>query len=189
MKITKDQITIRSAEQNDTFLLTKWWNDGNVMAHAGFPLGLMITEEKTMALIEENKHKLSQRCIIEIDSISIGELNYRLFDSHAEIGIKICETSYQNQGYGTKILKLLISFLFNDQKINQTSEIKKIILDTNLENIRAQNTYLKLGFKKVRTNINAWKDQLGNLQSSVDFELLKEDFKKGDFDHELYRSQ
>jgi RimJ/RimL family protein N-acetyltransferase len=53
---------------------------------------------------------------------------------------------------------------------------KKIIIDTNLNNIRAQHVYEKLGFKKVRTNIDSWKNQLGDLQSSVDYELLKEDY-------------
>ncbi len=33
-----------------------------------------------------------------------------------------------------------------------------------------------LGFRKVQTNIDSWKDQLGQLQSSVDYELLEKDF-------------
>jgi len=49
-------------------------------------------------------------------------------------------------------------------------------LDTNLKNTRAQHVYEKLGFRKVRTRINAWKDQLGELQSAVDYELTAEDF-------------
>jgi RimJ/RimL family protein N-acetyltransferase len=181
VEIKHDNLLIRSARLEDADILTKWWNDGIVMAHAGFPLGLGTTIEKTILLIEENKHHISQICIILIDSIKIGELNYRIKNDEAEIGIKICETAYQNQGYGTKILKMLISFLFEALKVN------KIILDTNLKNERAQNTYLKLGFKKVRTNIDAWKDQLGNMQSSVDFEMTKLDYmNKEKNNHELY---
>jgi RimJ/RimL family protein N-acetyltransferase len=52
----------------------------------------------------------------------------------------------------------------------------KIILDTNLKNKRAQYVYEKLGFKKTGQNLNSWKDQLGEFQSSVDYELSKEDF-------------
>lgn len=48
---------------------------------------------------------------------------------------------------------------------------QKIVLDTNLANTRAQHVYEKLGFKKVRVNVDAWKDQLGQWQSSVDYEL------------------
>jgi RimJ/RimL family protein N-acetyltransferase len=57
---------------------------------------------------------------------------------------------------------------------------KKIILDTNVKNTRAQHVYEKLGFKKLRVNENAWKDQLGEYQASIDYELNKVDFKKKD---------
>lgn len=50
------------------------------------------------------------------------------------------------------------------------------LLDTNLTNTRAQHVYESLGFHKVRTNIDSWKDQLGRLQSSVNYELIEIDF-------------
>jgi hypothetical protein len=37
--------------------------------------------------------------------------------------------------------------------------------------------YEKIGFRKVRVNIDAWKDQLGELQSSVDYELQKANYR------------
>ena len=52
----------------------------------------------------------------------------------------------------------------------------KIILDTNLKNTRAQHVYELLGFKRVRINENSWTDQVGEIQSSVDYELVAEDF-------------
>ena len=52
----------------------------------------------------------------------------------------------------------------------------KIVLDTNLTNTRAQHVYESLGFRKVRTNIDSWKDQFGRLQSSVDYALVEQDF-------------
>ena len=52
----------------------------------------------------------------------------------------------------------------------------KIVPDTNLTNTRAQHVYESLGFRKVRTNIDSWKDQFGKLQSSVDYELVEKDF-------------
>jgi hypothetical protein len=55
MKITKDNLTIRSAVPDDAEILTSWWNDGKVMAHAGFPLGLNQTLEQTLAQIKENE--------------------------------------------------------------------------------------------------------------------------------------
>ena len=53
---------------------------------------------------------------------------------------------------------------------------KVIILDTNVNNKRAQHIYELLGFKKIRINSDSWKDQLGNLQSSIDYELIEDNF-------------
>ena len=64
---------------------------------------------------------------------------------------------------------MLIGWLFRNG-------YQKIILDTNLTNTRAQHVYESLGFRKVRINIDTWKDQLGRLQSSVDYELVEQDF-------------
>ncbi len=44
MRVEYNDISIRNAETKDCEQLAKWWNDGNVMAHAGFPLGLGTTE-------------------------------------------------------------------------------------------------------------------------------------------------
>ena len=55
-------------------------------------------------------------------------------------------------------------------------EYKRITLDTNADNKRAQHVYESLGFQKVRINIDSWKDQLGRLQSSVDYELIEKNF-------------
>ena len=113
-----------------------------------------------------------QRLIIEYNHCPIGEANYRRVDINVvEIGIKICDFSMQNKGLGKIILSMLIESLFNDYGF------EKIILDTNLNNKRAQHVYEKLGFQKIRTNMNSWKDQLGQLQSSIDYELVPSHFK------------
>ena len=65
---------------------------------------------------------------------------------------------------------MLISSLFRDLGF------ENIILDTNLKKERAQHVYEQLGFTKLRVNENAWKDQLGEWQSSVDYELYPENF-------------
>ncbi len=87
----------------------------------------------------------------------------------AEIHIKICEADCQNRGVGRKILSMLIDWLFQ-------KGYSKIVLNTSLTNKRAQHVYESLGFRKMRINIDSWKDQLGQLQSSVDYELVETDF-------------
>lgn len=157
-------ITLRTALPSDAKRLAAWWNDGAVMAHAGFPLGLGITEEKVISQLRR------ELFILEKDEKPIGESNFRALNARtAEIGIKICESAYQNRGLGKIALSLLIRFLFD-------SGFEKILLDTNLENKRAQHVYETLGFKKLRVNHNAWKDQLGKWQSSVDYELTQPSF-------------
>lgn len=163
-KIQYENLTIRQAEVADAKQLAAWWNDGAVMAHAGFPNGLGTTEEE---IIE----RFGNGCmVIEESDRLIGECNYRnIADGVAEIGIKICETDCQNRGVGRKVLSMLIGWLFRNG-------YSKIVLDTNLTNTRAQHVYESLGFRKVRTNIDSWKDRLGQLQSSVDYELVEKDF-------------
>ena len=174
MKREYDDLLIREAEVEDAEQLCAWWNDGKVMEHAGFPNGLGTTVDIVRKQIEEKTtggSEKNNRHIIVYKNVLIGEMNYYEVDTNiCEIGIKICEFSMQNKGVGKIVLSLFINALFEEYGYN------KIILDTNLKNIRAQHVYEQLGFKKIRINENSWKDQLGNLQSSVEYELTREFF-------------
>lgn len=172
--VQKNDLTIRSAEIGDAELLTTWWNDGTVMEHAGFPNGLNQSLEETIEQISNNERCLSQRCIIEVKGIPIGEMNYSIGNRLAEIGIKICDSSYQNHNLGTKFIEMLVEHLFTNEALNHAVPIDKIILDTNKKNERAKHVYEKIGFLKLRVNEDAWKDQVGQLQSSVDYEMSRE---------------
>lgn len=46
MYIEFQNIVIRNASADDAETLCRWWNDGKVMAHAGFPKGLGTTVQK-----------------------------------------------------------------------------------------------------------------------------------------------
>ena len=164
MHIKYDSLTIRDAVAADAAQLTAWWNDGAVMAHAGFPNGLGTTVEKVIAGLGNG------RLILIENERLIGEACYRkVSEGVAEIGIKICETDCQNRGLGRIILCTLISWLFEQG-------FEKIVLDTNLTNKRAQHVYESLGFRKLRINYDSWTDQLGNKQSAVDYELTEDNF-------------
>lgn len=174
MFIQYKNLTLRNATVQDAALLSSWWNDGAVMAHAGFPNGIVQKSIEIAARIKEDTEE-HRRLIIALDNSPIGEMNYITCPNQencktAEIGIKICVFSEQEKGYGKIVLSMLISFLFYNLGY------QKIILDTNLDNKRAQHVYEKLGFRKQRINVNSWKNQLGELQSSIDYELIPEDF-------------
>jgi RimJ/RimL family protein N-acetyltransferase len=173
VNLTKENIKIRNAVSTDAEQLCEWWNDGKIMAHAGFPNGLNTTIDeisKSLATDSDDTHRLH---IIELDGKPIGEMNYRNKGANiAEIGIKICDFTKQEKGLGTKLLTMFINALFTQYGYD------KIILDTNTKNKRAQHIYEnKLGFKMVRVRENSWCNQLGELQSVIDYELPKEDWK------------
>lgn len=171
MHLQSDKIEIRNAVISDAPQLTAWWNDGKIMAHAGFPNGLETSEAEVIEKIVQESDETTRRHIILYDGIPIGEMNYRnLGNSQCEMGIKICDEKMQNRGFGKKILSLFIRGLFDDLGYHLVK------LDTDLKNERAQHVYEKLGFRKIRVNPNAWKDQLGNERSSVDYELTEEFF-------------
>lgn len=163
-------LKIRNAELADAPTLCRWWNDGAVMAHAGFPDGLGINLGKVELDLCRDHDDVFRRLLLELDGKPIGEMSCRnMGDKTAQIGIKICVTPEQGKGYGKLYLKMLIKELFSMGYV-------KITLDTNLKNERAQHVYEKLGFKKLRVNYDSWRDQRGALQSSVDYELLEQDF-------------
>lgn len=169
-----EELLIRDAAPADAEQLCLWWNDGAVMTHAGFPNGLGTTVEAVRRKLEENStgHGANNfRHMILYANKPVGEMNYLPLDEGTcEIGIKLCDASMQNKGLGKKVLSLFIRSLFEEYGY------RRIILDTNLQNLRAQHVYEQLGFRKLRVNENAWKDQLGRWQSSVDYELTRDAF-------------
>ena len=170
MNIYYNQLRIRNAEKKDCEQLARWWNDGKVMAHAGFPNGLGTTVAEIEKQIANDSDKTKRRLVIEYKEKLIGEMSFYVYeDTQFEIGIKICEPEYQEIGLGRIMLSMLIEELFN-------RGANLIFLDTNLKNTRAQHVYEMLGFRKVSVNIDSWKNQLGELQSSVNYELEVNDF-------------
>ena len=182
MELEQGKLCIKNAEKEDCRQLVSWWNDGAVMAHAGFPNGLGTNEEKVQKQIAADSDDTRRHLVIWYDGNRIGEMSYaNLGDSleetgedtienrTADIGIKICNSTFQEKGLGKIVLSMLIRELFS-------RGYTKIVLDTNLKNKRAQHVYERLGFQKVNIRMDAWTDQVGEKQSVVDYELTKEHF-------------
>ena len=167
MKLFYKNIILRDARESDAKDLMRWWNDGEVMEHAGFPHGLNKSEEDIIEQINTipfHKHLF----IIEIDGNKVGEANITINNTEGELGIKICEKDYRQKGYGRLILSMMIEKLFESVDI--------IKLDTNYKNKRARHVYESLGFKLDTIKANGFIDQLGNPQDVVYYRLNKEDF-------------
>ena len=169
MNLIYQNLTIRNAHPADAMQLCAWWNDGHIMAHAGFPNGLNQTAEAVAKNLATDSDETGRRHIIVYDSTPIGEMNYRNQGSGtAEIGIKICVATQRDKGIGTILLAMFIDALF------VYYGYEKIILDTNANNLRAQHVYEhKLGFARVGFRENSWQDQLGAWQSAIDYEMTK----------------
>ena len=174
MNLIIDNLTIRTAAAADAEQLCEWWNDGKIMAHAGFPGGLGTNPGKIRESLASDTDEARRRHIIELDQRPIGEMHYRnIGEKTAEISIKICDCQEQEKGLGTTALTIFIDALFTYYSY------EKVIVDANTENKRAQHVYeKKLGFKPVALRENSWRDQLGNPQSSIDYELIKDDWLK-----------
>ncbi len=169
MLLKHEKITIRDAGSEDAERLAAWWNDGAVMAHAGFPNGLGLTAEEVAESLAEDNDDTRRRLIIELDGAAIGEMSYCSDGGAADIGIKICDFSKQERGIGRVALSMLIAELFG-------RGFERITLDTSPDNLRAQHVYELLGFKRLRVDRDSWRDQLGRMQSSVKYELTPEAF-------------
>lgn len=72
MNIKNKDITIRNAEKTDCEQLAIWWNDGKVMAHAGFPNGLGTTADEIRNQISSDMDETKRRLIIDYKGSSIG---------------------------------------------------------------------------------------------------------------------
>lgn len=172
MYLEHEGLTIRNAYSSDAPILAAWWNDGAVMAHAGFPLGIGCSVESVAKSLEQDSDEKSRRLIIEHNKVPVGEMSYKnMGGGKACIGIKICEISKQENGLGRRALSMLITELFSAMGYG------KIALDTNLTNKRAQHVYELLGFRRAGVHIDSWKNQLGELQSSIDYELEPQFFR------------
>ncbi|MBP7401342.1 MAG: GNAT family N-acetyltransferase [Clostridia bacterium] len=166
-------LRLRAAGPGDAERLCGWWNDGSVMAHAGFPDGLGTTPAAVAAGLARDSDETGRRLILEEDGVPIGEMNYRFpAPGTAEIGIKICTPARREHGLGSRALRLLIDWLF------RVREADRVILDTNLMNSRAQHVYEKIGFERLGVRIDAWRDQHGVLQSSVDYAMTREAWRE-----------
>ena len=94
--------------------LEKWWNDGSIMAHAGFPNGLGTTAEEIWEKTKNDSDTTRRRLMILYKGAAIGEMAYfNLGDDTAEIGIKIFERNFQEKGLGRLVLSLLLKELFS----------------------------------------------------------------------------
>lgn len=150
------KLAVRSLEFSDKKLLVKWLSDNEVLQYyegRDKPFNENLVEEKFYA----DKINVT-KCIIEYYEKPIGYIQYYIVDEEEReeyeyFGFKgtmfgtdqfIGESNYWDQGIGTELMKLIVTFLSTDKKA------EKIVLDPQVWNERAINCYEKSGFRKVK---------------------------------------
>ena len=176
MCLMDSELLLRGAGEEDVKVLNAWWNDGAVMAHAGFPDGLNQPLEETLRLVRAYAASADHGLwIILHRGTPIGESSWQLVDSAtARCGWKICEADYQNRGLGPRVIRMTLSWLFSDEGLRARHPITSVIWDTNLNNTRAQLVYEhKIGAERLGVRENSWQDQRGVWQSAVDYRVTR----------------
>ncbi|MCL2772306.1 MAG: GNAT family N-acetyltransferase [Oscillospiraceae bacterium] len=185
MKLVYKNLVIRKARSDDAEQLCAWWSDGKIMAIMGSPDGIRCTPEEIREGLDQTNYHIIEldgkpigemnyddfclpKSIIERDGKPIGEMEYRSMEGAAELGIKICDFSAQEKGYGTTLLTIFIDALF------RYYGYEEMILDTGIKNERAQHVYeKKLGFRRVGMEKCDNPDELGIYAYIVYFRMNK----------------
>lgn len=129
----------------DSFL--KWFNDPEIIQYLVMyrPMTRM-EEEDWLEKLKDREDTIHLAITLPNEDGSeklIGNCGIHRIDwknRSAEIGITIGEKEYQNKGYGTEAIELLLEYGFNTVNLN------RIELQVYDYNVRAIKTYKKIGF-------------------------------------------
>ena len=155
--IENENISLRLLEEQDKNLLLKWLTDERVLnfwegKSAVFDLKRIeeefYSEEEGMirTIIEYQGQAIGYLQIYILDKESMKEYNYKS-TKKVVYGIDqfIGEPEYWDKGIGTKFMKLVLDYLFEEKGANT------VILDPHADNQRAIRCYEKVGFKIVKS--------------------------------------
>ncbi len=102
------------------------------------------------------ENDFSRIYVLEEDQMIIGYISYRVVDDKAELLNFLIRTDYQTQGHG----KNLFDFVLNELK---AEDVKTLILEVRVSNLRAINFYEKYGFIEVLTIKNYYQTEDGKV--------------------------
>ena len=144
-----EKVRLRAVEKEDLPNYVAWLNDPDVRQGLGLYLPFSQTAEEKWFEDLQKKPPEEQSLAIEIQPegkeqwVFVGGCGLFDFDwrvRQAEIGIHIGKKEYWNQGFGTRIIDLLLKHGF------ETLNLNRIYLRVFGNNPRAIRTYKKAGF-------------------------------------------
>lgn len=138
--------------KEELYRMYQWSRDESVLRWSGGSVLLMPFEDFKKAfqreLRRQDKHSRSFGLLTDTGEF-IGRLGYYNIDyrrREAELGIAIGEKDYWGRGYGTDAVKTLLTHIF------EATDLECVYLYTYAENVRAQHSFEKCGFRKIGKN-------------------------------------
>ena len=147
-----ESVRLRAIEKADLPKFVAWLNDPEVRQGLSINVPFSLTAEEKWFEANEKNPPNERALAIEIQpegeegewvfvgSCSLFDFNWQV--RQAEIGIHIGEKKYWNQGFGTRVMQLLLKHGF------ETLNLNRISLRVHEDNPRAVRTYEKAGFVK-----------------------------------------
>ena len=163
-------------EYIESFL--KWFNDPEITQYLVIyrPMTRM-AEEEWMENLKNREDTIHFSIVIPIEDGTeklIGNCGIHRIDWKnrvGEVGIAIGEKEYQNKGYGTEALRLLLDYGFNTVNLN------RLELSTYDFNVRALESYKKIGLiEEGRKRQFVWIN--GRYHDAIIMSILAEEWRK-----------
>ena len=150
--IIGDRVRLRAIEKTDLPQFTVWLNDPEVQLGLNMFLPLSLEDENQWFEENQKKPRYERSLAIEIQPddregewVFAGSCGLFAFDwrvRKAEIGLHIGRKEYWNQGFGTRVMELLLNHGFNTLNLN------RLDLRVFAHNPRAIRVYQKVGFRE-----------------------------------------
>ena len=172
------KVRLAPLERKHIDLFLKWFNDPEITQYLTMykPMtrdmeeewftGLKNKEDSVYFSIHINDEESSDKVI---GNCAIQDINNK--NRACSCGIAIGEKKFQNKGYGTEAMELLVEYGFNTLNMNR---IELSVFDFNS---RAFNTYQKVGFIEEGRKRQA-RYHNGKYQDEIIMAVLREDWEK-----------
>lgn len=174
------KVNIRKFTENDIPNKIEWINnpENNKYLHYDLPLEY----EKTVEWFERIKERIDRYdAVIEADGKPVGLIGLlEITDESAEYYVSMGETAYKGKGIASDASRLLLKYAFETLRLNE------VYLYTEVENVKAQHLFSKIGFSMIGVRYN---DVISHGKSVDRYEYLitkAEWFSKNELSHIEY---
>lgn len=174
------RVRLRSFELSDVEEIMKYWNNVELRRFLGnVDRGPAASNEEEEWIRNTWKQRQERTAFtFAVEAIAENKLiggtglfNIDWTSRSAETGISIYNPEYWGKGYGSESLNLILGFAFRDLNLN------RVQLEVFDFNERAQECYLKVGFKEVgRRRKNRFVD--GEYRDSILMDILREEWQQ-----------